>query len=146
MNTHVRRLIAEAILVSNLLVCFAANQVVGADQGTERQTAQVKADNIAYNPEGRRITASGHVVITVKDVTLKMDEAVVSLEGGSKHDPIAKKAAGHITIQADSVVYDATVKKITASGHVAITLIDGSTLNPDKAVIMPDDDYDYWWF
>jgi lipopolysaccharide export system protein LptA len=73
--------LATAVIISASLASFAGDDKAAAKQGAEKQSVQIQADNIAYNAQTKEITASGSVVITMKDgSTIKTDKAVVKTD------------------------------------------------------------------
>ena len=101
MKVQTKVIAVLAIMVTTGLACLAADQKTEAKADTKRQTVQIQADKVEYNPETKEITASGNAVVTNKDgstvkgekVVIKTDEYAIVVSGAPKIDlkPDGKK-------------------------------------------------------
>ena len=101
MKVQTKVIAVLAIMVTTGLACLAADLKTEAKADTKRQTVQIQADKVEYNPETKEITASGNAVVTNKDgstvkgekVVIKTDEYAIVVSGAPKIDlkPDGKK-------------------------------------------------------
>ena len=83
MRVHKKLMIALALLASTGITGLASGEPADVKKEAERPTVQIQADSVAYSTETKEITASGNVVITMKDgSTLEGEKAVVKTDEG----------------------------------------------------------------